>query len=339
MSITSIMRDWGVYPSIVRITATNTLAEVAATGYITSQDDIIQQLNNGVWEWLVGDMIAMSASDGNNIFCFDGNDFATLVLLPSSGGGGAVLLDPPADQTIVNHNLILEKGALVSGSDGNQGSVLIFPTTSNTGALFLIASPSGGNFNTTVTNAAMGQITSMTITDPGANTGHFLVAGGATPFVIGNFPMNSTTDGRMVDSGVAVSTLQGLANRVQYIDFDITAAALAMSGTSFIIPAVPGESFKIRNFMVNLSTGFSGGGGDRNVILTDGSGILVNIAAALAGTPINTLWGGTDLDFASSLPQNVTTFVGGGLWFQYFGGTTDYTDGTITVTLAYEQIT
>lgn len=82
MSITHIARDYGVQPSIVRLTSSDSLAVVSATGYLTAQAAQIEQANMGSFEWLVGDMVAVAASDGDSIFQFDGDDFSSLIALP-----------------------------------------------------------------------------------------------------------------------------------------------------------------------------------------------------------------------------------------------------------------
>lgn len=71
MAITSIKRDWGVDPSIVRITATNTLAQVGTTGYLLTEEDNIIALNAGPFEWAVTDMVLVYASDGWGFFTID----------------------------------------------------------------------------------------------------------------------------------------------------------------------------------------------------------------------------------------------------------------------------
>jgi hypothetical protein len=144
----------------------------------------------------------------------------------------------------------------------------------------------------------------------------------------------------MIDSGISASSIptsDGVGS-IAFADLTILASDLAASGSAYIVPAISGRSYKLRNMMVNKSTGMSGGGGNRNIILQDGSGILVEITAALSQTPINTLWGSTGLVFSTGVPQNVTTLVGQGLFFTYFGGTADYTTGSIDVTLEYQRI-
>lgn len=71
MSIIAISRDWGVEPAIVRITTTNNLAEITATGYLTSQEDEIELLNNGVFEWVETDVVLINYDGGIGFFVRD----------------------------------------------------------------------------------------------------------------------------------------------------------------------------------------------------------------------------------------------------------------------------
>ncbi len=89
MAITTILRDL-TSPNIVRVTATNTLSQVAAADYVDGQIANTTALNHGLWTWLEGDLIDVAASDGNQLFEFDGDDFSTFITLP--GGNGEVTL-------------------------------------------------------------------------------------------------------------------------------------------------------------------------------------------------------------------------------------------------------
>lgn len=125
MAITSASRDWGTTgPNIVRITATNTLAEMAADGYVTTQADELAALNSGTWEWVVGDLIAAAASDGSEFFRFDGDDFTTFIQLP--GGNGEVTLP------VVSGDFVMFDGTLgalkdlgFSASDASKTRVVM----------------------------------------------------------------------------------------------------------------------------------------------------------------------------------------------------------------------
>lgn len=85
MSITAIARDWGVSPAIVRITSTNTLAEVGTTDYLTAQLANIEAINAGPFEWTTTDFVLVYASDGWGFFSIS-PDFTSLnVWEPGSG--------------------------------------------------------------------------------------------------------------------------------------------------------------------------------------------------------------------------------------------------------------
>ena len=123
MAITSIVRDL-LSNYIVRVTAENTLAEVAAANYIEDQIPTTTALNHGAWEWQVGDMVLVAASDGDQFFEFDGDDFSTLIQLP--GGNGEVTLPVvDGDFTVFDGTLGALKDAGYSASDATKTKVVM----------------------------------------------------------------------------------------------------------------------------------------------------------------------------------------------------------------------
>lgn len=87
MPITSIARDTPNNVSIVRITCTDTLAEIATANYILAQTPTINALNKGVWQWFNGDTLLFDSADGNAFFQFTDFTFTSLVLIASSTDG------------------------------------------------------------------------------------------------------------------------------------------------------------------------------------------------------------------------------------------------------------
>ena len=81
MSITAISYDWGVQPTMVRITTDATYAEVTAAGYWPSQSDVVNALNKGIFEFPEGSLIAISYSGGQNTFTYNASIFT---FVPSS---------------------------------------------------------------------------------------------------------------------------------------------------------------------------------------------------------------------------------------------------------------
>ena len=100
MPIISIKRDYGVAPSGIRITSTDSLAAVQVAGYMTAQAPFIRSINGGPFGFVPGDMIFMAAFDGDEIFTFVGNDFTTLV--PNAGGGGGSVTPQQVQQSAFN---------------------------------------------------------------------------------------------------------------------------------------------------------------------------------------------------------------------------------------------
>jgi hypothetical protein len=76
MAILSIQRDWGVSPSIVRITTDDSLATITTAGYLTGTAVAasIEALQNGSFEWVEGDLVAIVYDGGEGFFTRDASD-------------------------------------------------------------------------------------------------------------------------------------------------------------------------------------------------------------------------------------------------------------------------
>ena len=73
-----------------------------------------------------------------------------------------------------------DAGAVIGSATGSSlTSLTIYPTTAGKGSLALAAADAGADYDTTITNAAMGQTTAITIPDPGGATANFLLSGSA----------------------------------------------------------------------------------------------------------------------------------------------------------------
>lgn len=71
MPITNISRDWGVSPSIVRITTTDNLATITTAGYLNTQVDEIESIQHGEFQWVPTDIVAIVFSGGQGQFAYD----------------------------------------------------------------------------------------------------------------------------------------------------------------------------------------------------------------------------------------------------------------------------
>lgn len=168
------------------------------------------------------------------------------------------------------------------------------------------------------------------------------------PVVSGNVAQFNGTTGLIQDSGIAavnlaLSSLSSPDAQSDLIWYDVTcsAAALATAGKVNIQVSSGTKRYKLRDVKVNYgASGLSGGGGDRLLAISDATTVYNNagITAALLGTPINTVWGGTGNPVAGTVAQNTSTVAGANLYFQYSGGTTDYTTGSVVISVLVQRV-
>jgi hypothetical protein len=137
--------------------------------------------------------------------------------------------------TVATGNLVATAGNLVAGSSGNAGTVTSFPGTASEGSLLLAAvSNAGGNFTSTLSNAAsVGQNTVYTFPDPAGATANVAVAPSA--LVSGNLVQASGTAGLLIDSGLVAGTFAKTAT-VSLTSANIT----GMYATPVSVLAAPG---------------------------------------------------------------------------------------------------
>ena len=112
--------------------------------------------------------------------------------------------------TAATGNIVATAGNLVAGSSGNAGTVGSFPSGATSGELLLAAvTNSGGNFNTTISNASsVGQSQVVSIPDSGAATANFILSANAGTQHITAGALQ--VDAGAVSSGLATGGFVGL---------------------------------------------------------------------------------------------------------------------------------
>ena len=70
----------------------------------------------------------------------------------------------------------LSADGFTAGASGTAGTFISYPTTASKGTLILAAVDNDGATNVTISNAAMGQASVVSIPDPGAATADFVLA-------------------------------------------------------------------------------------------------------------------------------------------------------------------
>ena len=208
-------------------------------------------------------------------------------------------------------------GNFLAGASGAAGAFYAYPATAASGRLALVpVTNATGNFDTTISNgAAIAQSQVLTIPDVGAATG---------------FINGQTVTANLTPAGVIITK-----------DITLGFAALAAAGQVTIQAALATAQFKVRDIKVNYgAAGLSGGGGDRLVTVTDGTTVYNNagITAALLGTPVNTVWGGTGNPLPGTVSMETATVAGAKLYAVYSGGAADFTAGSVVITVTYERV-
>jgi len=126
MPITSILRNFDGDPNIVTIVTTDDLATITTTGYVTTQLDEIEALQNGEFQWADTDIVLMSYSPGLvGFFTYDATN-ATFDELDPTGG---------LSNTLQNGDIFVGNGANVATGVAPSGDI----TLSNTGVFGITA--------------------------------------------------------------------------------------------------------------------------------------------------------------------------------------------------------
>ena len=136
---------------------------------------------------------------------------------------------------------------------------------------------------------------------------------------------------------------EALSQQTEFAAFEVTVAQgdVASAGQKILIRGAAGEQWKIRGIVLSSDgTNFSGGGGDRDLAITDGTTTWSVIPATTLQTLAVSRWGvdagmpnpatASHLFAASASNTNIVA--------QYSGGATDYSAGSCTIMLLAERV-
>lgn len=197
MAVTSIFRDTNNNVSLVRMTVTDTIAQVEAADYIKNNQEDINDLNGGTWGWFTTDMLLVAASDGQAFFQFTDTSFESLEIYGQQGGG------------TVNPGLANELAYYPSAGTSLDG----VPTAANG---VLITSGAGvPSISSTLPSAVQGNITALGTIASGTWNGS-VIAGQYGGTGVANTGKTITMGGNITTSGAFnfTATLTGDTNVV-----------------------------------------------------------------------------------------------------------------------------
>ncbi len=243
MAITSILRDWADGVSIVRIVATNTLAQVGTAGYLLAQSANIEALNNGAFEWAISDMVLVYATDGWGFFTID-PDFESLtafVFIP--GVTGATVVGDFASFDSTSGNLVdlgylpsdpAKTRVVMAGSAVVVNHIAKFIDTTGT-----VDDTAGAAINSGNIQAGLSGTAGTLISFPGtAANGSLIVAGvnagGAFNTTISNGTMGQSTAYTLGDIGAATGGIPVATSSIRMKSVADAAAAGGSATQNFV---------------------------------------------------------------------------------------------------------
>ena len=136
-----------------------------------------------------------------------------------------------------------------------------------------------------------------------------------------------------------MSSFRTVEKRIRYNGVIDTAAALDEGGNAVVQEAQAGERYRVREiFLVGGGTNFAAGG-NRTIVLTDGTTVYTTIANAdIEAAPANSLrWCDAKVPCPTSVVSTATV-AGASLRFEYAGGTTDHSTGSISFIVGVSKI-
>lgn len=208
--VSSFIGEIDVSPRLARLICNDSYATVITPGYIGTTS-------------LQGNPLSPS----DFVFVTYGAESNTQGIFTPSISNGVVTLNPYIGQGNVslpvtaNHIAVFDNtsgqigddaataingGNIQAGLSGTAGHLASFPSTASKGSLRVTAVANTGNTVTTISNAAMGQASTISIPDPATATANFLIRPAA--LVNGNLISANGVAGLAADSGIAASNVQ-----------------------------------------------------------------------------------------------------------------------------------
>ncbi len=270
----------------------------------------------------------------------------TSVLVELNAGSGISVTGPHSTPTISATGGTGLVTTIIPGPGISVSPDIATPTISNTGVLTVVAGT-----NITVTGTASNPVVNAsgvvetitagtgisiggTATDPTVtNTGVITVTAGT----------NVTITGTATDPIISASGGGGGGSSLIYATVNVTAAALALGGEVVLKASTGTDQYQIVTAYTDASasTAFSGGGGDRDLLITDNTseyGFLAISSVDVTTNGLTYVRAGQGIVIPTANNVTVPTVAGADIVAKYTGGTLDYLSGDVTITLVLQQV-
>jgi hypothetical protein len=259
----------GVLPSQKFMVTGDNLAAITAAGYLNqvslesnpvSNTDILQVLYSYNLQTTVGTYGVFTVS-------INGTGVITLAQATLTGD---VTLPTVLNNLIVSTNTTgglgnltgtaINAGSIQAGSSGVAGALISYPATALKGDLQLVAVANAGNTATTISNAAMGQASVISIPDPGAATANFLLNTGANPMVAGSSITMAKVNGTEAANAVTANGVAGLITTSSLTtaggaNYAITWTDTFITATSVVLLTLAGGTNTTNNITLKVIPG------------------------------------------------------------------------------------
>jgi len=276
----------------------------------------------------VGDSIAFVAQT-------NGNENGLYICIQAGATGVSAVLQRRADfqcieQLKIGQFCTIGAGTVSAGSE----FVLVEPLPARFGIdslVFTAMIPAGSG--TASTKAASDNTKPSVASVSGATT-----IGNVTEFAD---IAGTVTNGPVAANKLLTSSITTPDVSIDLVSFDVTVgqAALAAGGKVALITSAGAKQYRLRVLQLNSGgTNFSGGGGDRLGQVTDDTTVYSVIPAATMQSLVNAQWGVTALPNPAAAAIFTPTAAGANLSFEYSGGTTDYTAGSLRISGIAQRI-
>ena len=214
--VTEVAGLVGVLPKIIYIQTNDTLAQVIATGYLNAAAKQGYQFSE--YEMALVSTKTSPSDTDVDLALFQVEIVGANISLVSLSGPGSVALP-----TIVNHiatftntggaigedaSTAINGGNIQAGLSGTAGYLASFPATLAKGSLRVVAVANTGDTLVTISNAAMGQASVISIPDPGVATSSFLLKDSAGTQTIATGNLTITLGNLLVSAGT-ITAAQG----------------------------------------------------------------------------------------------------------------------------------
>lgn len=258
---TDITGEIGITPRLVRLNSTDDLATITTAGYLPNfslyPTDIVfcsyETTNFALLNPVIADtgiitLELTTASAVDSVFGRTGVVVAAINDYSQAQINGLKVSDSP---TFNNVN---------AGSSGTAGTFVAYPTTALKGSLKIAATDNTGDTQTVITNANMGQATTVSIPDPGAATAKFLLDSGAATMATGsklNFDRGTGTEAAnavTINAQVGVITTSALTTAAGS-SYAITLTNNKIATTNVVLISVMGGTNTTKAVTISATAG------------------------------------------------------------------------------------